>query len=584
MSDLAGPNANYEAGEERRRQYLNLLAAGKSHKDAQATMDIARSTYLAWRRKYPDFKASVDSLISARQDADPEAWNGTPSSWRKSYLGFDTYWHQAKMDEALESCPPMGVVLVLVPPEHGKTTWVGDTITRLVSHDPFVRITYISEGIGHARKAVRRQKRRLTDFKKHPDLIARFGPFHADDSDEPWTADYFVVDGATHDEQDYTMEARGWKAAIAGTRTDLLIIDDIQSRKSLGLTAEMVTTFQQDFLTRPGKTGKTIIIGTRVGLGDFYQALIDNELVDRVVELPATEAGVVVPCPLGDECDTPDVPHEKPLCPELWDTHSLAKRRKQVGEDVWWRTYQQQPRPAGDSTFTEAMTDRAKNHYRTLGQGLEVCEGVAKRGYGIMSLDPALGGGNALTVWDCDAERMWLLDSSRRFGLAQTEQILTEIAIFAGLYRPRVLVVEAVAFQKGLANDERLRLIAAQFGFRIVPHTTGLNKLDELIGVASMDTAFHVGSFDFPYATVEAKAKVDLLVGELNVWRADVPTRKLRQDLVMSMWFAWLEWMRIRSSLVPREGDSPWKRRTMPNRMSVAAALGRTRILTGGTR
>lgn len=557
---------NHEAGQRRRQAFLDAHLGKPQGKVADwcAVAGIQVDTYYQWRKTDPEFKARFDKQRLEHQNlAFDVKWTGTFSSFRKDFFGFDTYWHQHQMVEAIESCPPMGVVLILVPPEHGKTTTIADLISQLLAVDPNKRITYVSEGIGHARKSIRRIQRRMTDAPSFGRYVARFGPFYEARNEEtgrPWNADFFTVAKADHDEQDYSMEARGWKSAIAGTRTDMLLIDDIQSRKSLGLTDKMVEVFQQDFLTRPGREGKTIIIGTRVGVKDFYESIIDQGLVDRLVCLPATD-GSVVPCPMGDKCDVPEVTHEKPLCPELWDIHALAKRRKQVGEDVWWRNYQQKPRAAGDATWTQELIELSKDRLRIVGT-------KPNHRLRIAGLDPALGGGNAITVCGGDADRLEVVDSFVDYKLTRTEQILQRIEEVARRYAITDLVVEIAAFQRSLANDQRLIDMARRYRFRIHPHSTGFNKIDESLGVASMATSFRYGELTLPWGNPElAERRLHPLVDELLSWRSDVPTRQLRQDLVMSLWFAWLWWMERRRIL--NVNIEQWNREALPWQGSV---------------
>lgn len=563
--------ANFAAGEARRETFLQLVVARGSQKAARAELGVTEAAVTAWRRRYPEFRRQLDAVRSEIAST-KDTWDGTFPSFRQRFMHLDSYYHHLEIDHAINTAPRMGVTWVLVPPEHGKSTVLADKICEQVGQNANVRVTVVSEGQGLARKMVGRVQRRMTNIDSFGEYIARFGPFIDDQVRFPWTADYMRVAKAQLDEQDYTLEARGWTSSIAGSRSDYMYLDDIQSLKSLGQTNLIVDRVRQDFISRLGRESRLVGVGTRVGLGDVHEKLQDEGIIDRLVQLPATKVGVLVDCPEGDECEIPHIAHEQPLCPQMWDTHSLAMKRKQVGEVVWWRTYQQQPRQAGDATFSEAMCEKAKNPLRGLGLDATLPD------FRILSLDPALGGGNALTCWAADERRLALVDLSRRFGLSRTEEILDEIGVFASRYRPRVLVVEAVAFQRGLANDDRLRELGRQYGFRIVPHMTGMNKLDEAMGVASMDTSFTTLEIDLPYADEFTKAKVDLLVGELQSWRPNVPTRKIRQDLVMSMWFAWLEWMRLRATLTAGD-ERTWGRKGLPGYTARPSGL-----LVGGTR
>ncbi len=63
------------------------------------------------------------------------------------------------------------------------------------------------------------------------------------------------------------------------------------------------------------------------------------------------------------------------------------------------------------------------------------------------------------------------------------------------------------------------------------------------------------------------------VVEELGNWRPDIKTRNLRQDLVMSMWFCWLEWQRVRNQIGADahqwdRGGLPWVPTANPFRRS----------------
>jgi hypothetical protein len=395
-----------------------------------------------------------------------------------------------------------------------------------------------------ARKAIGKQQRRMEPAAtlRFPRFHTAFGPFHEEGRDtRPWTKDYFTVVKADHDEQDYSMEARGWTSAIAGSRVDLLVVDDIQSLRSLSQTNDMLDTFRQDFLSRVGREGKVIVIGTRVGEKDIYQALIDNDLVDRLVQLPATE-GEIADCPLGARCDLPQIAHEVPLCPEMWPIHDLARKRKHVGESAWWRNYQQKPRNSLDATFTEDMVAGARNLLETLSTAARLTPGWRR----FAALDPAIRGGNSLIGCEANGASLRVVGLSRNFDMVRAENIIDDIDRGWKLWRYTDLIIEVNAYQKALGNDERLRNLSRLRGFRIHQHTTGINKLDPDFGVASMASVFTDGQIEWPWGDEPTRAIMGILEAELLAWRDGVPTRKLRQDTVMSLWFCWLFWAKRR--------------------------------------
>lgn len=527
------------ASAKRRESFIEHYATGMTIKAACEQVGVTQTTYERWRQRYPGFAGTIDAMrANARGAAPPDP--GRFTGFRKKYFGFDTFPHQAQIIHEIESAKEGEVVLILVPPEWGKTTLLEDYCNWSIAKNPNIRITLVSEGQPHARKIMRRVQKRMIDRTVAPEYIMDFGPFKTERSDamgKPWSADYFTVFKAEHDERDYTMEARGWRSAIAGTRTDLLLVDDIQSGRSLNQTEKMVEIFRQDMLTRPGRKGKVIIVGTRVGVGDFYEAIQDAGIVDRTVIMSATD----------DEGNS--------NCEEMWSTDALRKRREQVGDDVWWRTYMQKPRLAGASTFTMDMIDEAKDFSRPIGH-------VAPGEYVILGLDPALVNWNALFVAGCTSTSFALIDARRDRQLGSTEAILAKVDVLATQYKPHILVVEGNAYQRGLANDQRLRDLGREHGFRVLEHATGQNKADEFLGVARMPTSFVKREIILPWSDETCRRVVDPLIDELTNWRPDKKTRQVRQDLVMAMWFAWLEWQRMRGRL--EENASEWNRGGLP--------------------
>lgn len=330
--------ASFGQGNARRDQFIELIKNGRSIQEACDEIGIQRTTYSRWRERWTDFRHSVDHAKTIRSPDANRSSSKNPTirfaEFRRYYFGFETYAHQQQMVESIEGSPPQSVTMILVPPEHGKTTLVEDWICYKLATEPNTRITIVSEGQPHARKILRRCQARLSDPMSK--LWADYGPFYENGQErkgKPWSSDFFTVYKATHDEWDYSLECRGWRSAVAGTRTDYLIIDDVSSMKNHGQAAEIVATLRQDFFTRPGKEGHTIIVGTRVGANDVYEQLLEATDFEGnpIVTSSVIRAAI-------SEYDG------RALCPEMWDLDQLKRKRAIVGETVWWRNYQQKPR------------------------------------------------------------------------------------------------------------------------------------------------------------------------------------------------------------------------------------------------
>ena len=510
----------------RQKAVLAALSSGKGVFEACRDTGVPRGTYLTWRKKYKDFRAQVDEIrLGNLADADAP-WQGDFLSFRLKYFGMETYWPQREIVRAIESTRPGEVTLVNIPPEFGKTTLLEDYCCYLLANDPNGRITTLSERQQHARKMIGRVQQRMIDPHIAAEFIGRFGPFYmpGQNNDKPWTADYFRVYKSRADERDFSMESRGWNGAIAGLRADLLVPDDIQSRKSLNQTGKMLEVIRQDVLTRARK-GRVVLLGTRVGDSDVYEGLLDEGVIDHHVCIPAINAA-------GES-----------TCPEMWSTEELERTRSKVGESVWWRNYMQRPQDSTDATFPKVLVESAYD----LGTRAKVCRWPDR----FATLDPALVNWSALQVWSYSHDAMQFVDGMRTHNAARTEDLILMVERAAILYGFQDLIIEGGGNQRGLINDERLREIARRHGFRIHEHLTGNNRNADIMGVARMPSSFIKEEIIFPGASKEDREVVEVLAHQLRTWRPDVDPRKHRMDEVMAMWFGWMFWQRRRESLNP---------------------------------
>lgn len=538
---------NAARSEERRRSFLDHLAAGATIDEACEKVGVGRATYATWRRRFEDFGLQVDR-VRVGLTVGPRAGTDFVSR-RRYYFGYETFAHQKRMVDAIEDTPEGGITLIIVPPESGKTTLLTDWICDKVAHEPNLRILYVSETAdaqAPAAKVLGNIKDRMVDldyndpdtnYPAHiPEWHTKFGPFHDEtlDRSKPWNRSYCKVHKASG-RKDYTFQTAGWRSKIYGTRTDWLILDDIQSAEGLNDTNRILDRLRKTFFNRVGRKGKTVMICTRVGVGDVAERLAD-EVPDRMIR--------VVQIPALDE-------HGNSYCPEMWPDEALADKRALVGEDGWLTAYMMQPQAAGANTFTEDLLDEARDPTLVYGVRQDLVSLT------ISGLDPALGGGNAVVVAQTTATRFNVLAAQVDYGLARNEDIFAVIRSMCR-YRFTELVVEKNSQQRGIARDDRLRDMAKIFGFRIVEHETGQNKWDLAFGVGAMAGGFILGEIRFPDATPECRRRMEHLRTELLAWRPNVDPKLLRQDLVMALWFTWLVWMRKRRKQKRQDTDSSW--------------------------
>jgi hypothetical protein len=552
----------HQATENHKRTFLAALENGLTVEHAARLTSVSPHTIGAWRRRDLSFDARYQQIMSGERNVPTGAaahYDGTFAGTRKFYFGYDSYAHHLAIIDAIDKTPEGGVTMVLCPPEAGKTSVLEDYLCHRLAHDPNYRILYVTETAGtggHAQKVLSTVKERMTDpdysdpnapQTRIPEWIARFGPFHdpVEDTDKPWNQNYIKL-SKTSGRRDYSLQCAGWRSRIYGARCDLLVFDDVQSDVSLGQTEQMLRTIRRTFLSRPGKKGKTIFIGTRIGKGDVYERLIEEGVVDELVQIPALDTD-------GNS-----------YCPEMWPPDDLAKKRVKVGEDAWWSAYMQQPQMAEDATFTDELLDEAKDIDTFACRRPDLVIG-GDAGAGswkiIAGLDPALGGGNALHVAAVNHSAFRVVDQFINYRLMRNEDIFSRIKE-ATRYHFTELIVERNSQQRGLARDDRLREIADRFGFRIVEHETGNNKWDFNYGIAAMAGSFVRHEVIIPWGDDLSRARMQPLIDELRGWRPNLTPKLQRQDMVMSMWFCWLWWQKQRH--IERTDEDQWQAEGTP--------------------
>jgi len=536
-------NASKARGESNRRLFLEAIETHGKINDSLAIVGVTRSAYEKWRQRIPEFAAKVDAIrLKFAQEGPPEESSGSFEDFRFEHFGHSSPWFHIAAIDAYEKTPPGNITLILWPPEHGKTTLAEDYFCYKLATNPEFRITVGSEGQDMARKILGRIRSRMEPHGPFPKYVAKYGPFVPQNQSgrktaQPWGADYFsVFKKNRHDERDYSMVSLGWRSKIAGTRTDHLHIDDIQSRVSLNLTEQMFEIFRQDWLTRPGENGRTTINGTRVGEDDFYERVmlqIDEDIL-KVIRFPAIA---------NNANDEPE-----PLWPEMFTMEQLDRIRRKVGEEAWSRNYMQEPSSSLTATFTDDSIKKCLHPLRsTLHDPPKDCTVY-------IGLDPALGGNNCVMAATPHEDKLKILFLREDIGLTRNEQIL-------GIVEDAILrcnkngasvsdvVIEAMVFQKGLSRDQRLIEMTDQYGFRVREHLTGMNKYDETIGIPSMALSFMRGEIEIPYADdAPTRHQADELIRQLKSWRPLMRGTHLRQDRVMALWFIWILWRQRRAA------------------------------------
>ena len=546
---------------------LQLVSAGVNVMEAIADprIGVSYSAYRQWRSRDPKWAAAVD-VGRATSERNVPISELSSAQFAFRYFGRIRAPFQQQAITARETMRPGNILLMLWPPEHGKTTTFEDYATEKLCRVPEWRSTVASESEGISKKILGRVRKRLEPDGPYPSLVKDWGPFRPDAGRgqasniyQPWNDEYFNVQRKQKsDERDFNMLALGWNSTTVSIRTDQLHIDDIQSTKTLNKTSAQLDWFRQDGLSRPGERGITTIAMTRVGDGDFPSALEDDEELDGILTVIKFRA--IVKNPLTGE--------DEPLWPERFTLDGLDRIRRKVKDQAFDRNYMQQPGLSQmERTFSEEGRLMALDTSKRL-NNLEPWEGEDL--YVVLALDPGLDPGICvLQGWALFADTMELVYEREEPKLLRNEQIIDMVdgaCEFLNNNGARVihLTVEAMNFQRGLARDERLTNVKRYWGFTMTEHLTNNNKYDANIGVASMAGDWEEGNLRLPYSGLDAhtRPEVDELCRQLKNWKPLARGSKLRQDRVMTMWFAWIYWQQKRRRF--RQEPSVWQRAGIP--------------------
>ncbi len=545
---------------------LEAVQAGVPLKEAVASVGVIYPTYEKWRKRDRAFAAQMD-VIRAGAGADAVGWEG-------SIAQFFSHWfflppadfHMVFINE-MEQCPPGHIVMCLMPPEHAKTTTFENYASRKLALSPEWRSTVASENITIARKIVGRIKNRLGLDGPFPAFVRKFGPFapqtgSARRGAQPWGEQYFnVYKKGSQDERDYNMQALGRGSSIVSTRTDHLHCDDLQSTKTQTQTDEIEEWFRQDALSRPGTKGITTIAGTRVCEDDIYERLAaDDDLggIMKVIRFPAIITDQIT----GEQ---------RPLWPDQYSLDSLDMQRRKVGQDAWDRNYMQNPGASKKSggAFDTELLDPCKRPLMSLNHRVgQINANTHNDRIVYVGLDPALGGKNCCIACEVAPDgKLIVRKILEHIGFERNTQIMSALGDVVNWCnqtgRVTDVVIEEMNFQKGLVTDERLMEMRNQLGFNVSGHRTGWNKYDENIGVASMAESFRREEILLPWAEDPlTRQQIGELIRQLKAWKPMARGNKLRQDMVMALWFVWILWRTRYKGVVTGDssGAEGWKR------------------------
>ena len=565
-------NVPKEAAQE---QVLELLAQGSTIVDAMRSVGRNDVTFRQWSMADPIFKDKADKARLAGKGIKADLANLKDISFEdfsEQFLETKLFPHHKSWIDLLEGREPSWLhpsmiyekaasnrVLINVPPEHAKSTVLTiNYVTYRLAIDPNVRIIIVSKTQGMARKFLSAIKTRLS----HPNwtkLQVSFGPNGGYKADSPtWSADMIYL-GAGRDsgEKDPTVQALGFGSQIYGARADLIILDDVVMNANAHEWEKQIEWLQKEVITRLGRHGKLLIVGTRVAPIDLYKMIRDGDqwtggkspftyfACPAVLEFDESPQNWKTLWAWTDRPESPDdTPNEQGLYPK-WDGPSLFTRRSEVAPSVWAMVYQQED-VESDSIFAPALVAGCVNGMRKRGPLKKNTPGHPKNiesTYTIIGFDPAVTGRSAFVAvsYNRGDGKIYVLDCVNMSEPSpQKEDAL--IREWVEKYKPQEFRVEINAHQKYYAMDSDLRNYLASYGCQLNSHFTGKNKWDVGFGVASMASLFGTlrdGRFQdnnlIELPSNEGSEGLKSLVQQLITWKPDT---KNPTDCVMALWFA----------------------------------------------
>lgn len=425
--------------------------------------------------------------------------------------------HEEIWQAARSDSPRTGIN---IPPYHAKSTTitVKDTVYDIVKN-PNSRTLIVSKARSFAEQFMVSIQELLTNRLLYEsaarNLIDDFGPFQ--DPNGIWNKGQIYVAGRQTPEKDPTVQAIGVGSAIYGRRADKVKFDDIadtENSRNPEQVARQLGWIDKMALTRVGKSGKAIWVGTRVGPGDIYSVLKQRKSYEWIT----------YSCVL-------DYDTELTLWPDHFPFSQAMVHKDEMSEADFQLVYQNLEIPGVGAAFPADLVEAAKS--------TDMQAGVCPPGVRVVAgLDPAgaskKSGFTAMVVLAVDilsGHRTVLeIVNIKSFKAPAMKARMIELCDRYPISEWRV---ESNAVQSQLWQDPQLMQDLANRGVRLKEHYTGSKKWDPTFGVESMSSLFHAGMFHIPFGGNDTRRMMQPLVEQLISFPMGTIT-----DVVMALWFA----------------------------------------------
>jgi hypothetical protein len=286
------PAALGNSKEQAQRLFLEAISRGLVIKEAAAKAGRTEKAVEYWRANDTEFRAKYEQakLLGKGSIEDKEVLKDLHfAEFSERFLHHKPYWHHLQWIDILEGGEPRDLhpaqiyekaspqrLLINTPPHHGKTATITiNYVVYRICMDPNVRIKLVSKNEKMAKQFLMAIKTRLT----HPsfrELQAAYAPQGGwKETAEKWSATELYLGGDDRDsgEKDPTVEALGMGGHIYGSRANLIILDDCIVGSNAHQWEDQMGWISREVTSRLGRTGKLLVVGTRIAPVDLYREL-----------------------------------------------------------------------------------------------------------------------------------------------------------------------------------------------------------------------------------------------------------------------------------------------------------------------
>ena len=333
--------------------------------------------------------------------------------------------------------------LILMPRGHLKSTLItiGYSVQSIIKN-PNIRILIMNATWQMAVDFLTEIKNNL---QKNERLLELYGDVTEGALED--SADRLRIQRTDFNIKGPTIQAAGIDSNLVGAHPDIIIFDDAHNRDNVSTRdqIEKVILRYKDAvdLLEPG--GQFIIIGTRWAEGDMYSWIMDRDNpVSRSFDIMVEKAYVG---------DLETGAGFQALWPQKFTQKELLTRLHDKGWYEFSSQYLNNPVPSEDADFKKIWF-----------QYYDVEEMRGANHSTIMTIDPAIALSKesdftAMTVGGIDTfSNIFLKDFVRK--RMKPDEIIDEIFRLYNLWRPRLIALETIAYQKALSyalTDEMRR-------------------------------------------------------------------------------------------------------------------------------